>query len=76
MTTTAVSTTKTVNVAGIGPVELTVEERGDGQPFLLLHGGAVRSQSPRSPSCSPKRAATGYSRPRIRASAAHRGRTS
>jgi hypothetical protein len=40
MTTTAVSTTKTFGVAGIGPVELTVEERGDGQPFLLLHGGA------------------------------------
>ena len=40
MTTTAMSTTKTVNVAGIGPVELTVEERGEGQPFLLLHGGA------------------------------------
>ena len=40
MTTTAESTTKTVNVTGIGPVELTVEERGDGQPFLVLHGGA------------------------------------
>src|SRR6202023_2192019 len=24
----------------IGPVELTVEERGDGQPLLVLHGGA------------------------------------
>ena len=41
MTTKAVSTTKIVNVATIGPVELTVEERGDGQVFLLLHGGAV-----------------------------------
>jgi pimeloyl-ACP methyl ester carboxylesterase len=40
MTTTGVSTTRTFNVAGIGPVELTVEDRGDGQPFLLLHGGA------------------------------------
>jgi pimeloyl-ACP methyl ester carboxylesterase len=40
MTTTAVSTTKSINVAGIGPVELTVEERGDGQSYLLLHGGA------------------------------------
>ena len=40
MTTTAVSTTKTLNVEGVGPVELTVEERGDGQPFLVLHGGA------------------------------------
>jgi pimeloyl-ACP methyl ester carboxylesterase len=40
MTTTAVSTTKTINVEGIGPVDLTVEDRGDGQPFLVLHGGA------------------------------------
>ena len=40
MSTTAVSTTETINVAAIGPVELTVEERGDGQPFLVLHGGA------------------------------------
>jgi pimeloyl-ACP methyl ester carboxylesterase len=40
MTTTGVSTTKTINVTGIGPVDLTMEERGDGQPFLLLHGGA------------------------------------
>jgi pimeloyl-ACP methyl ester carboxylesterase len=40
MTTAAVPSTKTINVAGIGPVELTVEERGDGQPILLLHGGA------------------------------------
>ncbi len=40
MTTSAVSTTKTLNVAGLGPVELTVEEQGEGQPFLVLHGGA------------------------------------
>jgi len=40
MTTTAVSTTRTITVAGIGPVELTVEERGEGQPYLVLHGGA------------------------------------
>jgi pimeloyl-ACP methyl ester carboxylesterase len=40
MTTTAESFTKTLTVAGIGPVELTVEERGNGQPFLVLHGGA------------------------------------
>ncbi len=40
MTPTAVPTAKTLNVAGIGPVELTVEERGDGQAFLVLHGGA------------------------------------
>jgi pimeloyl-ACP methyl ester carboxylesterase len=40
MTTTATSSTKTINVPGVGPVELTVEERGDGQPSLVLHGGA------------------------------------
>jgi pimeloyl-ACP methyl ester carboxylesterase len=40
MTTTSASTTKTINLAGVGPVELTVEERGDGRPFLVLHGGA------------------------------------
>jgi pimeloyl-ACP methyl ester carboxylesterase len=40
MSTTVVSTTKTLSVANIGPVELTVEERGDGRPYLLLHGGA------------------------------------
>jgi pimeloyl-ACP methyl ester carboxylesterase len=41
MTNSAVSTIKTINVAGVGPVELTVEERGDGRPYLVLHGGAV-----------------------------------
>jgi pimeloyl-ACP methyl ester carboxylesterase len=40
MTNTTVSTTKTINVTGIGPVELTVEDRGDGRPYLALHGGA------------------------------------
>jgi pimeloyl-ACP methyl ester carboxylesterase len=40
MTTDAVSTTKTINLADIGPVELTLEERGAGRPFLVLHGGA------------------------------------
>jgi pimeloyl-ACP methyl ester carboxylesterase len=28
-----------IPVAGIGTVELSVTERGEGQPFLLLHGG-------------------------------------
>lgn len=40
MTTTAVATIKTIDIRGIGPVELTVEERGAGQPYLVLHGGA------------------------------------
>ncbi len=40
MTATAVSSTTTLTIPDIGPVELTVEERGDGQPFLVLHGGA------------------------------------
>ena len=34
------TTTKTINVEGVGPVELTVEESGDGRPCLVLHGGA------------------------------------
>ena len=40
MTTSTDLTITTITVAGVGPVELTVEERGDGRPFLLLHGGA------------------------------------
>ena len=40
MTTTTDRTVKTINVEGVGPVELTVEERGEGPPFLVLHGGA------------------------------------
>jgi pimeloyl-ACP methyl ester carboxylesterase len=37
MTATAV---KTIDVGGVGPVELTLEERGKGRPSLVLHGGA------------------------------------
>jgi pimeloyl-ACP methyl ester carboxylesterase len=40
MATTVVSTTETIDLTGIGPVELSVEERGNGRPYLLLHGGA------------------------------------
>ena len=40
MTIEAVSTTHTLTVPGIGSVELTVDERGEGQSFLVLHGGA------------------------------------
>ncbi len=35
----ATTTTHTLSVAGIGPVALTSDERGEGRPFLLLHGG-------------------------------------
>jgi len=37
MTTT--TTTHTLNLVDIGPVEVTVDKRGEGRPFLLLHGG-------------------------------------
>ena len=40
MSTAAVSTTNAVAVVGIGPVEVVVEKRGTGRPFLVLHGGA------------------------------------
>lgn len=40
MTIEAVSTTHALTVPGVGSVELTVDERGDGQAFLVLHGGA------------------------------------
>jgi pimeloyl-ACP methyl ester carboxylesterase len=33
------TTTHTVNLNGIGPVDVKVDEQGEGQPFLLLHGG-------------------------------------
>jgi pimeloyl-ACP methyl ester carboxylesterase/quercetin dioxygenase-like cupin family protein len=35
-----ITTTHQVAVDGVGPVEVTVTERGQGRPFLLLHGGA------------------------------------
>jgi pimeloyl-ACP methyl ester carboxylesterase len=40
VTTSGESSTRTLTVAGLGPVELTMDERGEGQPFLVLHGGA------------------------------------
>jgi pimeloyl-ACP methyl ester carboxylesterase len=40
MTATAVASTITINVEGVGSVELTVEKRGEGRPYLVLHGGA------------------------------------
>jgi pimeloyl-ACP methyl ester carboxylesterase len=33
------TTTHTVKLNGVGPVDVTVNEWGEGQPFLLLHGG-------------------------------------
>jgi hypothetical protein len=38
------STTYTVSVTGIDPVEATVTDYGAGQPFLLLDGGHARSR--------------------------------
>jgi pimeloyl-ACP methyl ester carboxylesterase len=32
--------THSVDLAGVGPVEVSVADYGSGQPFLLLHGGA------------------------------------
>jgi pimeloyl-ACP methyl ester carboxylesterase len=40
MTTTTGSSIKTINVEGVGPVEVTVEQQGEGRPSLVLHGGA------------------------------------
>jgi pimeloyl-ACP methyl ester carboxylesterase len=42
MTTTTKTTvsTHTLNLEGIGTVDVTVTRRGEGHPFLLLHGGA------------------------------------
>jgi pimeloyl-ACP methyl ester carboxylesterase len=34
-----ITATHTVNLTTIGPVDVTVGEHGNGQPFLLLHGG-------------------------------------
>ena len=40
MTSEASTTVVNVTVEGIGAVPVTVTERGEGRPFLLLHGGA------------------------------------
>jgi pimeloyl-ACP methyl ester carboxylesterase len=34
------NSTRALEVAGIGPVEVTYSDQGTGHPFLLLHGGA------------------------------------
>jgi pimeloyl-ACP methyl ester carboxylesterase len=40
MTIAPVTTKRTLDLPDVGPVELTVDERGEGQTFLVLHGGA------------------------------------
>jgi pimeloyl-ACP methyl ester carboxylesterase len=40
MTIAAVPTTRTLTVPDVGTVELAFDERGEGQAFLVLHGGA------------------------------------
>ena len=40
MTITSTISTHTVTVDGIGPVPVSLTERGEGSPILLLHGGA------------------------------------
>lgn len=40
MKSTPVSVTESIDVAGVGTVAVTVEDRGEGQPYLVLHGGA------------------------------------
>jgi pimeloyl-ACP methyl ester carboxylesterase len=37
--TTNETRTCTITVAGAAPAEVTITERGDGHPFLVLHGG-------------------------------------
>jgi pimeloyl-ACP methyl ester carboxylesterase len=37
---TTTTATRHVTVEGIGDVDVTLSERGEGHPFLLLHGGA------------------------------------
>jgi pimeloyl-ACP methyl ester carboxylesterase len=38
--TTPTTTTYVLDTPGMGPVEVTVTDRGRGRPYLLLHGGA------------------------------------
>ena len=38
-TTPTTPTTPTLTVTGIGPVAVTIDDRGEGRPVLLLHGG-------------------------------------
>ena len=55
MTTVTTLSTKTVNVAGVGPVELVLEERGGGRPHLILLEARDLNQCRGSLRCSLKR---------------------
>ncbi len=37
------TTTHTLTVAGIGPVDVSIDDRGAGSPYLLLHGGGPQT---------------------------------
>jgi hypothetical protein len=63
MTTTAY----TVNLDGVGPVEVTVDDLGEGQPFLLLHGGGGPCRSSRPPIRRSTRSGTSPALPADRA---------
>ena len=76
MATTAVSSNESLEVVGIGPVELTVEERGDGKPYLVLHGGAGPQSVTALRNCWLTGLTTVYSHRPIQASVAHPGLTS
>jgi hypothetical protein len=76
MPTAVVSTIKNLSVADIGSVELTVEERGDGQPFCFCMEAPVPTRSPNSPSYSARTTTTASSFRLIPALVAHRGRIS
>lgn len=41
------------HTTALDSAELTYTERGEGRPFLILHGGAARSRLVGSPTCSP-----------------------
>lgn len=40
MTIVSTASTRSLTVEGVGSVELTLTERGEGRPFVILHGGA------------------------------------
>ena len=70
MTTATGSSIKTIDVEGVGPVEVTVEDGGEGRPSLVLHGGAGPQSVSEFAELLAESPTTGQSRPRILASAA------